>query len=148
MALIAKKYNRERKTFIEGKTVKAYNKKTTEHYFNPIHHFQIEEGLKAVFHEYNGYHPTTYGEMITLDGKKYLNNVSKRHESVQLNSNVLGGMPSIANTRIPLSLILGCLRDGMTLGEICEDYQLTQEQLTESINYVIDVLNLPFSEED
>ena len=41
----------------------------------------------------------------------------------------LGGMPTVKNTRIPVSLIVACLKDEMTFQEICEEYKIAPEDV-------------------
>ena len=36
-------------------------------------------------------------------------------------------MPTVKNTRIPVSLIVACLKDEMTFQEICEEYKIAPE---------------------
>ncbi|MNC97297.1 hypothetical protein D3C83_149110 [compost metagenome] len=50
----------------------------------------------------------------------------------------------IAGTRIQVSLILACFRDGMTVEEICEDYRLNPDQVKAALDYAIEVLDDPF----
>jgi uncharacterized protein (DUF433 family) len=53
-------------------------------------------------------------------------------------------MPHIDGTRVQVSIILACLRDNMTIGEICEDYNLDKKDIIDAINYAIDVMDIPF----
>ncbi|OUB82788.1 hypothetical protein BK773_25865 [Bacillus thuringiensis serovar indiana] len=63
-----------------------------------------------------------------------------------MNVDILGGLPSLKGTRIPISTILACFADEMNIDEICEDYDLTPEQIKSSLKFVIDVLNRPYYE--
>ena len=38
-------------------------------------------------------------------------------------------MPTVKNTRIPVSLIVACLKDEMTFQEICEEYKIAPEDV-------------------
>lgn len=55
-------------------------------------------------------------------------------------------MPVIKNTRIPVSLIVACLKDEMTIREICEEYKLTEEDVEKAMEYVIEILDVPYQE--
>ena len=52
------------------------------------------------------------------------------------------GDPCIKGTRIPVTMIVGSLADGMTLGEIQEAYpQLTVEDIQAALAYVAEVIH-------
>lgn len=104
-------------------------------------------GLNTTKYEYTGYHQQNTGRVVQVTGKPYLEAISKNHPKVRMDTSVLSGMPTIDGRRIPVSLVLSCLRDGMTIEEICEDYLLETKDVKASINYVIDVLNRPFHQE-
>lgn len=110
---------------------------------------KLEEnlGLNSYAVAYTGYHPSYKSRVVNLNGKEYLKSVTSNHPLTEIDPKVLGGMPTVKGTRIPISLIISCLHDGMTKKEICEDYQLTEEEIDASISYVVDVLNTPFYEE-
>lgn len=55
-------------------------------------------------------------------------------------------MPVIKNTRIPVSLIIAYLKDEMTFEEICEEYKLTGEDIEKAMEYVIEILDVPYQE--
>lgn len=94
------------------------------------------------------YHKDFVSRVISLNPEDYLKNVARDHsQHISVNQSVVGGMPSISGTRIPISLVLACLRDGMSISEICEDYGLNGDQVKASIEYSIDVLNRPYHEE-
>jgi uncharacterized protein (DUF433 family) len=51
------------------------------------------------------------------------------------------GTPCIRGTRIPVSILLGSLADGMTAGEIIEAYpQLTPQDITAVFAYTAEIL--------
>ncbi|NSL52965.1 DUF433 domain-containing protein [Bacillus sp. P2(2020)] len=80
-------------------------------------------------------------------GKQYLEILAKKSNGINVSSNILGGMPVVKGTRINVSLILACLRDEMTIEEICEDYSLEYEDVFNALNFVIKVLDYPYYEE-
>ena len=104
-------------------------------------------GLTLDYKAYTRYHQDTYGWVVFMVSRNYLNLIANEHDSITMNKYILGGMPAIKGTRIPVSLILSCFRDNMKISEICEDYHLTEEQVIQSIEYTIDVLNRSFYEE-
>ena len=53
----------------------------------------------------------------------------------------------IKDTRIPVSLIVACLKDGMDIGEICEEYNLNSEDIDKAMEYVIEILDVPYQED-
>ena len=55
-------------------------------------------------------------------------------------------MPVIKNTRIPVSLIVACLKDEMTVREICEEYGLTMSVIDAAMEFVIEILDVPYQE--
>lgn len=75
---------------------------------------------------------------------EYMKEILTNHNYVDMNPNIIGGMPSIKGTRIPVSLILSCLKDGMKIEDICKDYNLSPEEVIAAIDYVIDIINAPF----
>ncbi|MGN0293719.1 MAG: DUF433 domain-containing protein [Lachnospiraceae bacterium] len=80
------------------------------------------------------------------DIEQYFKKVAKRFPQIQIDKKKLGGMPVIKNTRIPVSLIIACLKDEMTFQEICEEYRLTQEDIDKAMEYVIEILDIPYQE--
>ena len=76
----------------------------------------------------------------------YFNKLTKNFERIQVDEKKLGGMPAIKNTRIPVSLIVACLKDEMTIEEICEEYNLKTNDIEEAMEYVIEILDTPYQE--
>jgi uncharacterized protein (DUF433 family) len=57
-------------------------------------------------------------------------------EQVTSNPAVMHGQACIKGTRIPVSVVLGCLADGMTAEEILADYPtLSLEAISASLGY-------------
>lgn len=113
-----------------GITLKESNK-LVDNGNNMYHEYSIPNGVKVV-------HGTV---------KMYFIDVAKNSDYVNINNKVIGGVPAIAGRRISVTLILACLRDGMSIGDICEDYDLTPDQIIGAIEYAINVLNKPYEEE-
>ncbi len=75
----------------------------------------------------------------------YFDSTIKNYDTaVSMNKNVLGNTPAIKGTRIPISLIVACFRDGMTLDEISSAYNVTIENIETAMNFVIQLLDFPF----
>jgi uncharacterized protein (DUF433 family) len=45
------------------------------------------------------------------------------------------GKPVIAGTRVPVVLVLGQLAGGVTVAELCKEYDLTPEQVRAAVRY-------------
>ncbi|SHF23027.1 Uncharacterized conserved protein, DUF433 family [Seinonella peptonophila] len=79
-----------------------------------------------------------------MDARAYLNEIAQDYVSITCNKKIVGGMPAIKGTRIQVSLILACLRDKMSIEEICEDYHLSSDNIKKAMEYAIAVLDRPF----
>lgn len=97
--------------------------------------------INDFLHDYNGYHPIDMG-MNQM--KSFLRMIASRQPGISMNQKVVSEMPVVQGTRIQVTMILACLRDGMTVEEICEDYGLTPEQIQQALNFAIRVLDDPF----
>lgn len=76
---------------------------------------------------------------------EYFDSTIKNYDTaVSMNKKVLGNTPVIKGTRIPISLIIACFRDGMTLDEISNTYNVTIENIETAMNFVIQLLDFPF----
>jgi len=59
-----------------------------------------------------------------------------RRDQVISNPSVMHGQACIKGTRIPVSVVLGCLADGMTVDEILADYpSLSAEAIRAALGY-------------
>lgn len=68
----------------------------------------------------------------------YFGRILKEYNStVFMNTKILGNMPVIKGTRIPVSLIVACFRDGMTLEEISNSYNVTLEDIEIAMDFVM-----------
>lgn len=112
---------------------------------------KYESGLNL---NYNAYNKNMKHNIIFLQNsninyqeiERYFKKTAKKFAQVQIDEKRLNGMPVIKNTRIPISLIIACLKDEMTFQEICEEYKLTQEDIIKSLEYVMDILDTPYQE--
>lgn len=104
-------------------------------------------GLSKCIGAYTTYYASNLGEVSDMNGKQYLQSIISKHPRVNMDTNILSGVPSVKGTRIPISLICACLRDGMSLNEVRDDYNLPEEDVKASLNFVIDILDSPFDED-
>ncbi len=56
-------------------------------------------------------------------------------ERIVIDKNIRHGKPVIRGTRVPVDLILGFLAGGMSYKEICEDYEITEQDIRAAIEY-------------
>lgn len=56
------------------------------------------------------------------------------------NPHILGGKPLIEGTRISVELILTELSQGASVDELCEDYDLTKQQISDALGYTLTLL--------
>ncbi|SNX54059.1 DUF433 domain-containing protein [Thermoanaerobacterium sp. RBIITD] len=76
--------------------------------------------------------------------KNYFKSVAKKYKGIVVDNDILAGMPTISGRRIPVSLILSCLKDNMSIEEICSEYSLTEEDVKNAIDFAIDLLDYPY----
>lgn len=77
---------------------------------------------------------------------QYFKKIARKFNQIQIDEKKMGGMPVINNTRIPVSLIVACLKDEMTIKEISEEYKLTEEDIEKAMEYIIEILDAPYQE--
>lgn len=56
-------------------------------------------------------------------------------ERIIIDESIRHGKPVIKGTRVPVDIILGVLAGGMSYPEICEDYEITEEDIKAAIEY-------------
>jgi uncharacterized protein (DUF433 family) len=70
-----------------------------------------------------------------------------RIERVTVDHGIMGGVPCIRGTRIPVATVVAMLADGMTVAEIVADYpQLVEEDIRDALRYAaaaVDERELP-----
>ncbi len=68
-------------------------------------------------------------------------------ERISVDHRVMGGVPCIRGTRIPVATVVGSLADGMTTDELLGEFpQLTAEDVAEALRYAaaaVDERELP-----
>jgi|GEM_PF-1224526 len=111
-------------------------------YDNLVLNLKENQGISYYKPVYN-YYITKYKESkndMHSSVKKYFKDVSGEFEKIILDRKIMGGVPTVKGTRIPIVNILACLRDEMTINEICDAFKLTQEQIEEAVDYAITIL--------
>ncbi|MBL6992206.1 MAG: DUF433 domain-containing protein [Bacteriovoracaceae bacterium] len=56
-------------------------------------------------------------------------------ERIVIDQKVRHGKPVIKGTRVPVEIILGSLAGGMSFQEICEDYEISEDDIKAAIEY-------------
>jgi uncharacterized protein (DUF433 family) len=68
-------------------------------------------------------------------------------ERISVDHGIMGGVPCIRGTRIPVATVVGMVADGMTIDEIVADFpQLSTEDIQEGLRYAalaVDERELP-----
>lgn len=68
---------------------------------------------------------------------------------ISIDHNVMGGVPCVAGTRIPVSTVVGMLAEGMSEDEILSDFpQLHAEDIRSALGYAaaaVDERELPLA---
>jgi uncharacterized protein (DUF433 family) len=68
-------------------------------------------------------------------------------DRITVDHRVMGGVPCVRGTRIPVATVLGMIADGMSLEDILGEYpQLTQEDIHDALRYAaaaVDERELP-----
>ena len=62
-------------------------------------------------------------------------------ERIVIDKNIRHGKPVIRGSRVPVDLILGALAGGMSYREICEDYEITEEDIRAAIEYAAKIVS-------
>ena len=71
-------------------------------------------------------------------------------ERISVDHNIMGGVPCVRGTRIPVTTVVGLVAESMTFDEIVADFpQLTPADIQDSLRYAaaaVDERQLPLSE--
>ena len=59
-------------------------------------------------------------------------------ENVSADPEVMHGKPVIEGTRVPVEVVLNTLAEGVSVEEICEEYDLSEEQILAAVNFAAD----------
>jgi len=56
-------------------------------------------------------------------------------ERIVVDKDIRHGKPVIRGTRVPVDIILGSLAGGMSYKEVCEDYEITEDDIKAAMEY-------------
>ncbi len=56
-------------------------------------------------------------------------------QKIVIDEDIRHGKPVIKGTRVPIDIILGSLAGGMSYQEVCEDYEITEDDIRAAIEY-------------
>jgi len=59
---------------------------------------------------------------------------------VIIDKKIMHGEPVIEGTRMPVSVVLGSLADGMTVEEVMKEYDLSEEDIRAALRYAADLI--------
>ena len=59
---------------------------------------------------------------------------------INVDSEIHHGTPTIAGTRVPISIVLGSLAGGMDKNEVMQEYELTKVQVEAALAYATDII--------
>jgi uncharacterized protein (DUF433 family) len=62
------------------------------------------------------------------------------HERIVIDPTIQHGKPIIRGTRLPITRIIGGLAGGMTIEEICREYEVAQEDIRAALEYANDAI--------
>lgn len=56
-------------------------------------------------------------------------------DEITVDREIQGGRPVLKGTRMPVQAVLQALASGMSVGEVCEEYYLSEEQVRAALAY-------------
>jgi uncharacterized protein (DUF433 family) len=59
-------------------------------------------------------------------------------ENVSADPEVMHGKPVIEGTGVPVEVVLNTLAEGVSIEEICKEYDLSEEQILSAVNFAAD----------
>lgn len=112
---------------------------------------EYTSGLCSKYQAYNSTMKTDIIYMKNEPGKgrdieRYFAEIAQKFAEIQSSSAILGGMPIIKGTRVPVSLIVACMKDEMTVQEICKEYNLTRDEVEKAMDYIMEIFDTPYQE--
>jgi uncharacterized protein (DUF433 family) len=61
-------------------------------------------------------------------------------DRIAIDPKVMGGKPVIKGTRVPLQTILGALAAGDEVARVCDQFNLTQEDVRAALAYAAEIM--------
>ena len=62
------------------------------------------------------------------------------HPRIHIDPSICHGKPVIADTRVPVSIIVGALAGGMSMEEITREYDVAQEDIRAALAFANDLI--------
>lgn len=62
------------------------------------------------------------------------------NDRIAIDPQVQHGKPVIRGTRVPVSRVVGGLAGGMTIQEICHEYEISEEDVRAALFYATDLI--------
>ena len=62
------------------------------------------------------------------------------NDRIAIDPQVQHGKPVIRGTRVPVSRVVGGLAGGMTIQEICHEYEISEEDVRAALSYATDLI--------
>lgn len=59
---------------------------------------------------------------------------------IDIDPAILGGKPVIKGTRVPVQVVVGSLAGGDSIGDVCQGYGVTEEDVRAALAYAAEVL--------
>ncbi|NUN13581.1 MAG: DUF433 domain-containing protein [Myxococcales bacterium] len=59
---------------------------------------------------------------------------------ITIDEKVLSGRPTIRGTRVPVELVLGQLAGGMLIEDVCQEYDITHDDVLAALAYAANIL--------
>ncbi len=63
------------------------------------------------------------------------------HERIVIDPGIQHGKPIIRGTRLPITRIIGGLAGGMTVEEVCREYEVSEEDVRAALEYANEVID-------
>jgi uncharacterized protein (DUF433 family) len=67
--------------------------------------------------------------------RSYFSKGGLQMQKIVIDEDIRHGKPVIKGTRVPIDIILGSLAGGMSYQEVCEDYEITEDDIRAAIEY-------------
>ena len=62
------------------------------------------------------------------------------HERIVIDTMIQHGKPVIRGTRVPVSRVVGGLAGGMTIDEVCREYEISEEDVRAALGYATELI--------
>lgn len=62
-------------------------------------------------------------------------------DRIIIDSKIHHGKPVIKGTRVPVVTIIGSMAGGMTINEVCREYEITEEDVRAALSYATEIID-------